>query len=107
MFYTSPDQFREKQIAPGVRIRTCWGDRMLMSFVHFEPNAQVPRHSHPHEQVGTVLKGEFDFTIGAVTKRVKEGDSYVVPPNVEHKVQVLESAAIALDIFAPAREDYK
>ncbi len=52
----------EKEIAPGVKIRVAWGDRLMLLHVILEPGSQVPMHSHPHDQAGLVLEGEFDFT---------------------------------------------
>jgi len=64
-------------------------------------------HSHPHEQAGVVLEGEFDLTIGGETRRVRGGDMYIIPGGVEHRVVTGEEKAVALDVFHPIREDYK
>ena len=96
-----------KQIAPGIKIRTAWGEKIMMSFLDFAPNSSVPRHSHPHEQMGTVLKGEVEFVIGKERKIVSEGDAYLIPSNVEHSARSLDKEALALDIFSPPREEYK
>ncbi len=96
----------EKEIAPGVKIRVAWGDKIMLSRVILEAGAVVPMHSHPHEQAGIVLEGEFDFTIGNKTRRVKAGDTYVIPGGVSHGCLACEGRAVALDIFTPPREDY-
>ncbi len=105
-FYDS-SEVKRREIAPGVNIRTMWGDKIMMSLVEIAPNAVVPMHSHPNEQAGRVIQGEFDFTIGGETQRLKAGDSYVIPGGVEHKVVCGDGWALALDIFSPPREDYK
>ena len=105
-FYDS-SEVKRREIAPGVTIRTMWGDKIMMSLVEIAPNAVVPRHSHPNEQAGTVIQGEFDFTIGGETRRLKVGDSYVIPGGIEHEVVCGDGWALALDIFSPPREDYK
>ena len=78
-----------------------------MSLLELSPGCLVPRHSHPHEQVGIVLEGELEFTIGDETRIVKTGEVFVIPGGVEHSVKVGEQPARALDIFSPVREDYK
>lgn len=79
----------------------------MMSFVRFVPGAVVPTHSHPHEQMGILLDGEFEFTIGSETKRMKKGDLWRIPGNVPHSVKAGERGAYALDVFSPPREEYK
>jgi len=105
-FYDS-SEVKRKEIAPGVNIRTMWGEKVMMSVVEIEPHGVVPNHSHPHEQAGIMMQGEFDMTIGGETRRLKQGDAYVIPGGVEHSVVGTEGWSLALDIFSPPREEYK
>ena len=107
MFFNYPQDFKEKPLLPGVTIRTAWGEKAMMSFVDFQPNGIVPPHRHPHEQMGTVIRGEIELVIDGEKRRVRQGDCYLVPGNVEHSARALGSPALALDIFSPPREDYK
>ncbi len=95
------------RIFPGVDIFTAWGDKMMLSLVEMEPHAVVEEHSHPHEQVGLMLEGEADFTIGGQQMRVVAGQMWRIPGGVVHKVVALEWPVKALDVFHPPREDYK
>jgi quercetin dioxygenase-like cupin family protein len=95
-----------KEIAPGVHIRTFWGDNMLLSVVDLDAHSIVPLHSHPHEQCGTVISGEMQLTIGQETRLLKPGDSYIIPGGVEHMATVQEPARV-LDVFSPVREEYQ
>lgn len=105
-FYDS-SEVQRKEIAPGVSIRTMWGEKVMMSVVEIAPHGVVPNHSHPHEQAGIMMQGEFDMTIGGETRRLKAGDAYVIPGGVEHSVVGLDGWSLALDIFSPPREEYK
>jgi quercetin dioxygenase-like cupin family protein len=97
-----------KMIFPGVTITTAWGERLMMSFVQFEyPDAVVPEHQHPHEQMGMGLEGEFELVIDGEARIIRAGDSYWVPANAPHCARSVNGPARALDIFHPAREDYK
>lgn len=96
-----------RELFPGVTIRVVWGEQLMLSVVDLAPHAVVPPHSHPHEQMGLLLEGEFDFTIGDETKRLRAGDAWFVPPNVIHSVRATEKGAKALDVFHPVREEYK
>ncbi|MFQ5846285.1 MAG: cupin domain-containing protein [Candidatus Methylomirabilales bacterium] len=106
-YFPDLDNAPEKEITRGVKIRVAWGDKLMLSRVILEPGATVPMHSHPHEQAGIVLEGEFDFTIGTETRRVKAGDVYFIPGGVTHGCLACTGRAIALDIFTPPREEYK
>ena len=108
MTYTfSPDDVRRRELAPGVYLRTMWGEKIMLSVVEIAANSVVPMHQHPHEQAGMVIEGEFDFTIGGVTTRVRRGETYIIPGGVEHGLKATEAPSVALDIFSPPREDYK
>ncbi len=97
----------KKQLGPGVKLNLAWGDKLMLSVVELEPGSIVPMHSHPHEQAGIVLEGEFDPNIGGETRRVQKDNMYIIPGGVEHGVVTGKERAVALDIFHPIREDYK
>ena len=96
-----------KEIAPGVHIRTFWGSEMLLSVADIDANAVVPAHSHPHEQAGAILSGEFELTIGGETRCLKPGDTYIVPGDVEHGGKAGDAPTRVLDVFSPVREEYQ
>jgi quercetin dioxygenase-like cupin family protein len=96
-----------KEIAPGARIRTFWGERMLLSRLDVAAHADVHTHSHPHEQAGILLSGELEVTIGPETRQLKAGDMFIVPGGVEHGVRTGERPAKILAVFSPVREEYQ
>lgn len=79
--------------------------KMMTVEVHFEKGAIGALHSHPHEQIGYVVKGSFEATLDGNTTIIHSGDSYYAPPNVAHGVVALEPG-ILLDVFTPQREDF-
>lgn len=79
--------------------------KMMQVEVHFADGAIGPLHSHPHEQLTFVLSGEFEFTIGGVTKIVKAGDTLYKEPNIVHGCTCLK-AGVLLDTFTPQRDDF-
>ncbi len=95
------------RIFPGVDIYTICGDEMMLSLVEMEPRAVVEEHSHPHEQMGLMLEGEADFTIGGQQMRVTAGQMWRIPGGVPHKVVAGPRSVRALDVFHPPREDYR
>ncbi|GIS64948.1 MAG: hypothetical protein CM1200mP3_11960 [Chloroflexota bacterium] len=57
----------------------------MMSLVELDPKSEVPMHSHPNEQAGLVLEGEFEFTIGTESKKVSKGEYYIIPGGLNIK----------------------
>jgi quercetin dioxygenase-like cupin family protein len=93
-------------IFPGVEIYTTAGDHIMLSLVEMQPGAVVEAHSHPHEQMGTVLEGRAQFFVGDDMKVLGPGDLYRIPGGVTHRVVALDDGLKALDVFHPIREDY-
>ena len=83
------------------------GERMMMVLNATLPGHTVPIHSHPHEQIGIVYRGEAILRIGDEERQVKQGDFYRIPANVPHGDTALsDEPFIMLDIFHPVREDF-
>src|SRR5262249_59081506 len=95
-----------RELAPGVTLRIAGTERMMLSHVTLQPGSRVPAHSHPHEQVGVMLAGRGEFTIGDEKRMVKAGDAYQIPGGVTHSLVVFDEVTIALDVFHPPREAY-
>ncbi|MEX0585765.1 MAG: cupin domain-containing protein [Pirellulales bacterium] len=106
-YFVDPSECSEHQIFPGVNIRTSWCERMMLSLVTFEPHAVVEPHSHEHEQIGVLLEGELEFTIGGQTRRLVPGQMWRIPGGVVHSAVAGDQRVRAVDVFAPIREDYK
>jgi quercetin dioxygenase-like cupin family protein len=93
-------------IFPGVEILTTAGRNMMLSVVRFQPRSVVEEHAHPHEQMGILLEGRLEFTIGGITRRLGPGEMWRIPGGVVHSVRALDEPVLALDVFHPIREDY-
>ena len=95
------------EMLPGVVRRTMSeGERMMLVEVTLDNGAEVPLHTHPHEQVGYLASGRLLFEIGDEKRELSAGDSWLVPSNVPHQVTALETS-VAIDIFSPPREEYR
>lgn len=93
-------------LAPGAVGRPLFGERAMLNLVELEPDAVVPPHSHPQEQLGVVLRGEMRLTVQGVEHVLREMDAYVVRGDVEHSATFGPEGATVLDVFDPVREDY-
>jgi len=106
LYFPTAEECGRHTIFPGVHIRTCATDRLMVSVVDLEPNSVVEEHAHPHDQVGMLLTGRVRFVIGDEEKLLGAGDVWCIPGGVRHKVLTLDEPARALDIFTPLREEY-
>lgn len=90
----------------GITRRMLAHDPALMLTEHsLVKGAVLPEHSHPHLQMVFLRSGKLAVEMAGEQMEVTEGDSFVIPSGLPHKVTALE-ASVALDIFSPAREDY-
>lgn len=93
-------------VVPGVQRKTlAVGEHCLMSKFVLTQGSELPLHKHPHEQIGFLVSGKIILTIGGEACEMEPGDSWVVPGDVEHKAEVLETA-VAIEVFYPVRQDY-
>jgi quercetin dioxygenase-like cupin family protein len=107
MNYYDVKSIKAKKPAAGVEMRVIPGERMMMVFFVMEAGAEVTAHAHPHEQMGTVIKGSVELTIGQKTQKVSEGGAYLIPSGVTHGAKCLENGTEVLDVFSPPREEYR
>jgi quercetin dioxygenase-like cupin family protein len=105
--YHSAANWPEIEAAPNVfrRVLACGDDIMIVQF-RIAEGAEVPAHTHPHEQVGHVVSGRMQFRIGDELRELGPGEGYSVPGGVVHGAIGITDV-IAVDSFHPVREDYR
>lgn len=96
----------EKEVIKGYRGTTIHTGSLTFMYWTVEEGAVMPMHSHIHEQVANILKGEFELTIEGQTQLLVPGMVAVIPPNAKHGGKAVTACEL-LDVFNPEREDYK
>jgi quercetin dioxygenase-like cupin family protein len=96
----------EKEIVPGYRARFIHGDNLTLAYWDVDPGAELPGHSHPHEQVANVLEGKLELTVDGETRVLEPGQVAVIPSNILHGGKAITACRL-LDVFYPTRDDYK
>ncbi len=91
----------------GIRVKSVCLDNVMMTYMEFGPNSDLPAHVHPHEQITMVHQGKLEMTVDGQTQIMETGDVVVVPANVTHSARTVEEPTIAVDAWSPVREDYK
>jgi unsaturated pyranuronate lyase len=98
---------RAFELATGVTGRPLFGAGAMLNLIEFEPGTEVPLHSHPHEQLGIVLRGMQALVVDGVPHELRPMEGYVLPGGVEHSAYCGPDGALVLDVFQPVREDYR
>lgn len=81
------------------------GKESMVTKMHYEEGNYVPFHSHPNEQSGYVISGKYCLKVGEQEDILTAGDSYSIPANVLHSIEIIEAGEV-VDVFIPPREDY-
>lgn len=84
------------------------GEKSMVTKMNYVKGNFATTHSHPHEQCGYVISGEYRLKIETPEKLdvvLRAGDSYAIPGNAPHSFEVLEGGEV-VDVFTPPREDY-
>jgi len=95
-----------REIFPGYRARFVHSERMTESWLDIDAGAFAPEHQHPHEQTVNVLSGTLELTVEGTTHVLPAGASFVIPPDVRHAARAVTDCTV-LDVFAPARDDFR
>ena len=81
------------------------GQKSMVTKMNFKTGEIVPFHSHPNEQCGYVVSGKYLLKLKEHDHMLTEGDTYAIPENTEHALEVIEKGNI-IDFFTPPRLDY-
>jgi quercetin dioxygenase-like cupin family protein len=94
------------EMFPGVTRRTLVsGANATLVEIRLAAGAEVPEHTHPHEQAGYVAAGRVEFRFGGDVRELGEGASYLIPGDEPHFVRALEAATL-VEVFAPVRAEF-
>ena len=105
--FVSFDRVLGFELARGVTAKALFGEGAMLNLVELDPSAVVARHSHPHEQLGLILRGSMTLTVDGADHVLGEMDGYTLPGGIEHEAVAGPEGALVLDVFRPVREDYR
>lgn len=82
------------------------GQQLMVTQMHYQKENIIPFHSHPNEQTGYILSGRIRIRTRDSQHELGPGDTYAIPANVEHSIQIIEDAE-EVQVFTPPREDFR
>lgn len=97
---------KEITVIEGFHARFIHTVSLTLGYWKVEKGSKLPLHSHIHEQITQVEKGEFEMTINGVTQIYSKGKVAIIPSGEMHSGVALTDCEL-VDIFCPVREDYK
>ncbi|KYK32879.1 MAG: cupin [Theionarchaea archaeon DG-70] len=95
-----------KEIIPGFHGRFVHSPHMTLAHWNIKAGSPLPEHSHPHEQITTVLEGTLELTTEGKTHVLTPGSVAVIPSDVPHSGKAVTDCRV-IDVFYPRREDYQ
>lgn len=107
MPFFTPEKIQKVELFTGAMSALVTGDRIMLSFLEMDQDAEVPEHRHEEEQAGLMLEGELLLRIGEEEKLMRPGEAYIVPSGVPHSGVVVRGPMRILDVFGPPREEYR
>lgn len=104
--FTKKGRFNQRQLIEGVMMRPmAFGSETNLCEFRLSKGYRLPSHSHPYEQTGFLSTGKLHFRIDTGWHIAEPGDSWSIPANMEHEVEILEDSVV-FEIFSPVRPDY-
>lgn len=96
-----------RNLSDGIEAHIFPADQSMASVVIIAPGAIGKVHSHPQEQWSILIEGSATRLQGGEEIPVSKGDFWVAPGGVEHGIIGGPDGATIIDIFAPARPEYR
>lgn len=95
-----------REPVPGYKAVFIHSGKMTVAYWDVAKDALMPEHSHPHEQIASVVEGEFELNLAGETRILDRGSAAIIPPNTPHSGKALTVCKL-IDVFHPVREDYR
>lgn len=106
-YFITPKDAEQVEMREGIHRRTMGiTDEVMLCEFFLERDATVPPHNHMNDQVGYIVYGKLEVTIGGEARICVRGDSYAIPGGVEHSARAIIDT-LAIDVFSPPRNDYR
>lgn len=97
-----------KKVTEGVYRKVFYLKNLMTSIVDYTTGPvekPEPLHSHHHEQISYIAKGQIFVIIGDKKKHMKKGDVFYVPSNTPHSIQLLSKDVRIVDSYCPVMDE--
>jgi quercetin dioxygenase-like cupin family protein len=106
MTFTDLAGVQAREIVPGYHGKFVHTGNVTVGYWEIDAGASLSDHAHLHEQITSVIEGQFEMTVGGETRVLGPGMVAVIPAHVRHSGRA-HTACRLVDVFYPVREDYR
>jgi quercetin dioxygenase-like cupin family protein len=71
-----------------------YGPESMVTKMLYKKGDAPPLHKHPNEQSGYVISGSYRIVFGNNDQVIGPGDSYSIPCEVEHRIEIIEPGEV-------------
>ena len=100
------DALEPRELITGHRGRFVHSEHTTHVYWDIAAGAELPEHSHPHEQIVNMLEGTYELVVDGTSHVLNAGDVLVIPGDAVHSGKSHTDCRI-LDVFSPVREEYR
>jgi quercetin dioxygenase-like cupin family protein len=87
------------EVRPGIFGSTIHTPQLTATLYRYGPDSSWEEHSHPQDQITTVLEGVIDFVVGGEPVRLEAGQLAALPGGTPHSASVPSPGAVSLNVF--------
>lgn len=91
------------QVTDQITGRTLAGQHLSTTLFELEAHAVIPRHAHPNEELGVVLRGRLRLDLGGGWITINAGESFFVAAGAAHEGMALDEGCTLLECYSPPR----
>ena len=103
---TDLKKINAREIIPGFYAKFIHAEHFTVAYWEIKAGSAMPVHSHPNEQLTTMIGGEFELTVDGETRILRPETAVTIKPNVKHSGRAISDCRI-IDVFFPGRDDYR
>lgn len=98
------DEIAPEHVYPSVERQVVDGGHQTLVRYVYRRGAVFPVHSHPQEQITTVLTGRIEFQVDGVSVLLGPGETAVIPAGIPHGTSVVgDETVVTLNALSPRR----
>jgi quercetin dioxygenase-like cupin family protein len=93
------DEQEFTMVRPGIKGATVHTPQLTAVLYRYDAGSSWEEHSHPQDQITSVVRGAIDFIVDGVAVRLAAGQLATLPGGVPHSATVPASGAVTLNVF--------
>jgi quercetin dioxygenase-like cupin family protein len=93
------DEQEFTEVRPGIFGATVETPQLTVTFYRYSAGSSWEEHSHPEDQITTVLAGAIDFTVAGEPVTLSAGQTACLPGGVPHSANVGPEPVTTINVY--------